>query len=408
MALVVMVLIVVGLAYYPTEVKQVQRQTQVPMDTLHTIMSQYQLELMKALEGKVYSGNENFVNLTIEKLEEQANKTKHSLNATCIEGYSNYVFTMNCSITLSSDYENMTRDFVYNYSVPYEIRMYNDSSLSMETNYFERGRNVYYRITGIDNHTITINVSDPANLTQYLKNETLVNWQANGSFSTDFGDTPGLWTINLLDLNNSETFSKTIYMDMVEISIKTYDADWNEQDTFNKNGTVRYKIFVYDRFGLPYEVVVESTILNTLGKDAFLGERGKARNGEFNSSFIIPIQQAAGYMKVIATEHDYFRSVTKDILILDAPYERFLKLTPPRLVYTNTHTSAFAPSCGYTSWYSEVNTSYYNGTEDIPFNVSIVDENSTVRVEGTFRVFDSPNVHATQVHIFDSGCDDCV
>ncbi|MBN3037606.1 MAG: hypothetical protein JW834_04115 [Candidatus Diapherotrites archaeon] len=199
-SLLIMVLVIVGVAYFAAESKQSPLQLQVPKEAFaESETASYGAALFHALGERPYNGSADFIADTINDLKAMANRTGRELSMDCDETQDENAFTVDCNITLQSTTQNITRTVKRTYTVPFGVKTYADPAHALETHAFNAGDNVYYRITGNTSEDVNITVKDGGGDVQYTAYKTFTDYKTDDSFAIDITDPTGTWEVFLND-----------------------------------------------------------------------------------------------------------------------------------------------------------------------------------------------------------------
>ncbi len=396
-SLVFIMIVTIGLAYFTTESKELVQQAGIKQELPgQAMIASYSSELQRSLEGGFYNGNKLFYQDMQAELHSRAAENGYNFTSTCQNTTVNSSSeNLKCNLTMSSSSSLLNSSFSYTYAVPFKIRLYADSNLTDESNYFLLGDTVYYRLTTYNN-SLDVNVSAyyPDGTMAYTENKTPSNFAANGSFSIGTSDPTGNWSVKID--NTLSTSTVFFYVQLVSINVGTYDINNNPQDTFERGDLVKYKVLV-----TPAAKVYVDVTANGQARD--YGWQSPSSATEHWGNFTISQMESIGNLTVTATEQNYYQSSSTGIIVLKSPYGRYIKLTPPYIRFTNPYADAFGSSCGYTTWYSNNSTNY----SGVPFSVENSTGDAVVRVDGNMQTVSTPHVYARRVHIIASGCGSC-
>lgn len=394
MITVFIVSVVIGIAYFTTESKELEQQTEIEQEPgLQTLLKSYEIELRASLEGGFYGGDKEFYQDVAEDLETRAAEKGYNLTIDCTNTTINdYTETLDCNLTLIVGDNSLFTEFSYTYAVPFEVALYADGNLTEESDYFLLNDTVYYRAT-TDSNTLDVNFSAyyPNGTLMFTELRTPANYSTNGSFDIASTDPTGMWSAEISNgISSDQIF---FYVQIASVEITTYDENDNPQDTFNRGDLVKYTVTI-----TPYGNVHVDVTANGQARDYSWYSSSEANS--HSSNFTISGSESAGNLMITATEQTYYQSNNTNITVLDSAYGTFIELL---LTMDYPYADAFATSCGYTTWYESESTSY----SSVPFTVVNTTGNAVIRVDTETETVETPHVYASKIHIIASGCDSC-
>ncbi|MFC2174394.1 hypothetical protein ACFLQ2_00805 [archaeon] len=392
--LVFMISVVVGVAYFTTESKQLEQETDIEQEPmLQTIMDGYESELKASIEGGLYSGNPAFYQEVEAKLTTQAAQKGYGFTSDCtrtpINSYSEQI---DCDIELSVGENVLTTSFSHTYAVEFGIELYADEDYTHKTTYYAPGDTIYYRVTSPapSDTNVTINYPDDQEKEKQEKSGTgFANFATFGTIDVD--ETTGEWEISLD--SSADSMSTAFYVQESVVDITTYDSSWIPQDTFNRGEEVKYRIVVSPSANVYMDVTAG-------GQDRDYDWWSDAPSTLHESSFVVSSVESSGtVLTLTAIEDGYFGEASVNITVLYVPYGAFI---PVDLEYEHVPFDAFKTSCGYEEWYAGTTTN----NSGVPFDC-VPTGDAVVRVANEVEVISVPHVYADKLHILSSRCDDC-
>ncbi|MCD4740316.1 hypothetical protein K8R43_03940 [archaeon] len=402
--LVFMIIIIVGLAYYAIESRNLPAETSATPERGTPLLSQIKSEILNALERKPYTGKN--ISEYYTTFHREANRTNFDLSINCNEtntttGANNYPkYDIECILDLSWKNANLTTSFTHSYTVPYEIITYLDSDYTTESDYFNLNDTIYYRITGRNNDKINFTATRQ-NTQKNTQNHTLSDHYSDGSFTVDAG---GAWILKADNYNTSEISYKTIYVQEIEIKITIEGTcpGWCPRNSYIRGENFRYNIETINVKGHPVSVPIMITVQRPDGTPP-VGEYDLETLTNTSGIFIsenqtIHSSEVVTNLTIKVTELDYYSYNTTTIQILAQNYDRFIEVPAEDMNYTALSNETFSSTCGYDTWFTNSTQNYYNGSLDIPFYREKTDE-TTIRLNQTTKTIDLPQVHAKVLHI---------
>lgn len=309
--MVAMVIIVCGMAYFATEAKELSRLTGRPQEkAMEAELDQYEATLMQGLEAQIFTGNASFVGYVVHECNETANKTWRDLTTECLEQTSGLDFMLNCTLTLESETQNISRTFNNTYSVPINITLYSDPNLATEATTFFRNDVIYYKVTGENGKTYNVTFLDPSVVLRHSNKVNTVNYFANNSYTLAADAEYGSWPVYLnYSGTGVGTLRKQFTVSNVQITFETYDEANNPTAVFNAGDMVKaYVIVNVDDAAL----VVRMDVVNAWGRQTEYGSEGTRAYGDglgnsvYYMPFTISSTEASGTMTIWGTEQEQF------------------------------------------------------------------------------------------------------
>ncbi len=394
MTLLALLLVSLILVYYSSTNQAVTYETYSYNPGLASYLEKARTTIMKSLVDSIYNGDSNEINTTIDAIKENAGRMGNTFNASCTNGENNNTFWVNCTLSLESKDTNLTSRFNYTYTVPFNIRTFSDENYSNETDYFYRGNTVFIWVSGNNSDHINVSIFDP--YSRLVKNWTsqLTNWHWEGNFKPSIS---GNWTIKVEDINTSQTVEKKIYVNIVNLDVKTYNSEGIPQTDFYPGDTIQIKVDLSDIWDNKLNCSVKLSFIDSIGKMAY-NIQGETVNGVFTKNLTLDPYEIPGNMTITATEHCHYSQKTISITILGENWTKYIEIVPPRMYYNRNYSNVFGANCGYTDWYTSNQTNY----SVVPFYVENKSENKTLLVNQSTLVIDVPNFHITKVHFLGS------
>jgi hypothetical protein len=412
--LVFMIIIIVGLAYYSVESSTLERETTGVPEKGSSMLSQVRTELRRSLEEKPYTNTSVEEHLT--QFQVEAQRSGFDLQTQCREATSSSypsvypTFTLDCNLSISWEDNEVSSSIAHAYTVPFKVTAFSDASRSTGANVFNINSTVYYRITGWDGNTVNFTVTEEGEQ-KYSVLHVLENYYAEGNFTVDEG---GVWTLRITDEDAGDTYTTYIYVPerRIEIILKGEGSDWLPRRHFVRGERMKVLAIVKDVRGNPLPVPVRVSIKKTEGITEKYGDEGTAdSDGNYDTEFDLKSYEDPGNFTVTVTEQQYYSSNSTTMQILETSYDRYIKLEPDRMNYNQPAAEAFTTGCGYSAWFNTpLNT--YPTPEDpgLDFRVvALTGDNvyNVLRVNARSRIVFTPQVHANQVHLIMSKCEQC-
>lgn len=198
LVIVFVVSVIIGLAYFTTESKQLVHQAETEQDSnVHNMLTNYENILKESLAGGFHKGNQTFYQEVQQEIETHAKEKGYSLTTQCQNTtVNNYTSILECNLSLTVENNIVTKNFSYTHEVPFEIVMYSDTNLTNEADTFTASDTVYYRVT-TNNNSATVNMTSyfPNGTMHHTEDKTPANFSVNGSFVVNAFGPSGNWEI---------------------------------------------------------------------------------------------------------------------------------------------------------------------------------------------------------------------
>ncbi len=409
-ALVMMFSTLIGIAYYFSETTQTSLGHALGYKLTERANS-IENSLRSSLKDYAYTRDKSLIDETADKLAAEAEKDGFNASISCESEQtdaenSKYNYTLDCNISLSSGDDTINKTLKAKYILTFEIYYFNDSTFSTPTRVFQKGQKPYYMVTGNVSSEVDLyfynNTGDIYNTaTANLSN---VNWDT-GQFNKSL-DKKGTWKVKG-NTSQDET-EKTFKVGPRDISLNITDESGTERTTFVEGETVNYSINVEDWYNEAVDTEVKAGVRDPSEKQEDYGSEGlTGSDGEYNNSFTFKNNEILGNWTLTATEHDYYTSIARKIELIN-PYLEWIKIIP--LPYNANYSNVYNQSqetCGYTEWYDSNETTHTQNKE-VPFYVvNSSTQESTVQVDNSTVVIDSPQVHAKNAYYIAARCKGC-
>ncbi len=394
MVLLALFLVTMIFVYYSSTNQVAIYQTYSYKPTLGDKLSKVVSDIKQAYVESIYLGNPSHLDEVITQLTSQAAQRGETLLVSCARGEAGNNFWVACSVNLTSGEDLAKTKFNYTYVVPFNIKTYLDPYFAQETSYFYKGDKVYLWISGNNSDKVAVKVYDPYGIVYTNWTGQFENWHWNASFTPSIS---GNWTISAEDLNTSQVTTKRIYVNVIQITLKTFNSNGTEQTDFYPGETVNVSVWLKDLYNNQPNCSVKVDFTNAIGKQAYSLE-GLAEDGFFTGLVKLSPWEIPGNMTITATEHCYWSQDQINITILGTYWDRFVKIEPPRMYYNKPHTEVFGSTCGYSDWYSSNETSY----NIVPFYIENTSSNTNLLINQTTLVIDVPNVNVSWIHFLGS------
>ena len=226
-------------------------------------------------------------------------------NSTCssIQTNSNGAFTRESDQTkYSSDMETY---------LCLSILPYSDDSYSNGTDYFHNDSTVYLWIYGRYGHHANVSVFTPDGT--LFKNWTaiLYNYHTTGEFTPN---ETGEWTVKVNDTDANYQIEKTVYVDTIDMTVKTYDTGGTEKSIFGQGDTINVTVWLKNESGDPIDCEVKIDLASAIGSQDY-GYQADTSNGTISHIFQLSNNEPVGNMTLAVTEHCRWSTYTKQIKV---------------------------------------------------------------------------------------------
>lgn len=407
LAMVFIVSVAVGIAYFTAETKQLEQQSKTQTESaMQGILDSAVAGLKGAVDDEIYSGysydGDDYCDAcyTVEaQLEQSALERGYTLYITDPDDALGYCAfyndggdagTLSCNLTITNGEDTLATSFTHTYAVPFEIRLYKDENHTEESDYFLLDSTAYYRLTSPNGLETNFSYYYPDGTMAGTWNNTPANYFADGSFYIYSWDPIGNWSAAIGDTVDS--YSRPFYVQVASVSIATYDGNDNPRNLFERGELVKYVVDV-----APAANVAVDVTSNGQPREQY-GWQSAESAAQHESNFTIAGTESIGNLTLTATEGNYFQSNTTSITVIEA----FGTYYFVDIVFTNPYADAFATACGYTTWYTNENTTF----GAVPFVVGTTG-NAVKRINAETGVATLPQVYASKVHIISSMCPTC-
>ncbi len=394
MILLALFLVTMVFVYYSSTSQITIYQVYSYQPTLADNLAKITSDIKQAYVESIYLGDPNHLTNVITQLEAQASSRGDVLVVSCSNGSEGNFFWLYCSLNLSNGENQALTDFNFTYTVPFKIKTYVDPYFAQETDYFYKGETVYLWISGNNSDHLLVNVYDPYGRIYTNWTGQFENWHWNASFKPSIS---GNWTIVAEDTNTSKTTSKKIHINVIQITLKTFNSNGTAQTDFYPGETVNVSVWLEDLLGNKPNCSVKIDFTNAIGKQTYSLE-GTAKSGFYTGLVKLSPWEIPGNMTITATEHCYWSQDQLNITILSTYWDRFIKIEPPRMYYNRPHTQVFGTTCGYSEWYTSNETNY----SIVPFYVENTSTDTALLVNQTTLVIDVPNANISWIHLLGS------
>ena len=396
-AMVFMVSVAIGMAYFTSESKQLGQQTEIEIEPgLQLLMTSFELELKGSLAGGFYSGDGTFYVDVAESLVNRSAERGYNFTYDCTKtDISASSAELSCNLTLTVNDNVIYANFTdYFYAVDFDVDTYADGNLTDVTDYFLLGDMVYYRLTTQDvAEEVNVSVFYPNGTMMMQELKTPVDFVANGSFNIGASDPTGEWEIGMNNTVRELVPKKKFSVQLASIEIDTFDSNDNRRDTFDRGELVKYAITVNPSANVYVDVTAN-------GQKRDYGWVSSSSSTTHYSNFTIDLTESTGTLTITTTEDNYFESNSTDITVLEAPYGTFINVG---LDFTFPYVDAFVTACGYTTWYTDASTDH----SGVLFAVENSTENAVIRVDHETEEVTLPQTYAQKIHFISSRCGSC-